>query len=285
MAGYLLIPEMDSQKFFILYGTGGNGKSQLLGLLEALAGGRNTAHVSLRELTENRFAKAELFDKLLNCAKEVSGYIKNTDIIKDVTGGEAVQAEHKFQDTFKFKNFAKLIFSSNDLPTFDAKDEGLHMRMVIIPFLKTFSGRNRDEKILAKMTTPGELSGFLNRALSGLKRLKSNKSFTETEIISQALSNFKIRNDNLAYFLSEQAFITGEDKDYIETGKLYGLYYEFCKATSSNAIAPNKFKDRLLAIDSRIRYKRVKIYGKQPRVFTGIVIDGSEMIEDFNSFS
>ncbi len=52
-----------AQKAMLLVGDGGNGKSTFIGILEALIGRQNRSAVSLHELEDNRFAKADLFGK------------------------------------------------------------------------------------------------------------------------------------------------------------------------------------------------------------------------------
>ena len=70
-------------------------------------------------------------------------------------------------------NTAKLIYSANSLPSIKAEDDAFYNRWVIIPFENSFYG-HEDTNLTEKLTTPEELSGILNFALSGLIRLKKN---------------------------------------------------------------------------------------------------------------
>ncbi|HID09517.1 TPA: hypothetical protein EYP13_04765, partial [Candidatus Micrarchaeota archaeon] len=70
MIGYILVPKQPLQSFFILYGTGSNGKSTLIKVLRTFLGEDLVATRTLSDLLHNRFAFAELDGKLLNAATE-----------------------------------------------------------------------------------------------------------------------------------------------------------------------------------------------------------------------
>jgi putative DNA primase/helicase len=57
-----------------------------------------------------------LYQKLANIDADVSGdiLINNTGKIKKLTGNDESAAEFKYKQPFKFRNYAKLIFSCNE---------------------------------------------------------------------------------------------------------------------------------------------------------------------------
>jgi putative DNA primase/helicase len=59
--GYCLIPDNRMQRAVMLVGPGGNGKGTLLDLISNLMGSKNIASRTLHELSEERFARADLF--------------------------------------------------------------------------------------------------------------------------------------------------------------------------------------------------------------------------------
>jgi len=63
--GYLCIPDITADKLFVLLGPEKAGKTTFFSLLQALIGTRNVAVVSLQDLADNRFALAQLENKLL----------------------------------------------------------------------------------------------------------------------------------------------------------------------------------------------------------------------------
>lgn len=117
MFGWCLWRNYQHQVAFMLIGEGSNGRSTLLNVLRALLGDRNVTSQSLQELCSNRFSKAELYQKYANIAPDIPhNTIKDSSIFKQLTGGDQITAEKKFRNPFNFVNYAKLIFSANELP-------------------------------------------------------------------------------------------------------------------------------------------------------------------------
>ena len=66
----------------------------------------------------NNFASASLFGNLANIDADLSSeQLKQTGMLKKLTGADSIPAEFKYKTAFHFKNYAKLIFSANPNPT------------------------------------------------------------------------------------------------------------------------------------------------------------------------
>ena len=171
-------------------GSGANGKSTLLELLETFIGKQNASHVTLQALCDHRFAAAELCLKLINtCADIPHKNLFKTGTFKELTGGDMIQAERKFKSFFYFRNYAKLLFSCNAVP--ESTDDSLawFRRWIIIECPNQFTGDKEKPRIIDSLTTPQELSGTLNWALEGLTRLLNKKRFTNQLEIAQQRQN------------------------------------------------------------------------------------------------
>ena len=59
------------EKAFMHIGSGSNGKSTFLSLLEKMLGRQNVAHMSPHQLERERFATAELEGKMLNVYADI----------------------------------------------------------------------------------------------------------------------------------------------------------------------------------------------------------------------
>ena len=64
--GYILLKSSKFEKAFMLFGSGNNGKSVFIKLIESFVGRQNTSHVALQDLDGDRFASADLYGKLVN---------------------------------------------------------------------------------------------------------------------------------------------------------------------------------------------------------------------------
>jgi phage/plasmid-associated DNA primase len=108
------------EKAFMLFGDGANGKGVLIKLIEALLRQTNCSHRSLQDLDKNRFAAADLYGKLANtCADLKSLKLSETGNFKMIVSGDSITAKRKFEHAFTFRNYAKLIFSANEIPESD----------------------------------------------------------------------------------------------------------------------------------------------------------------------
>jgi putative DNA primase/helicase len=115
------------------------------------------------------------------------------------------------------------------------------------------------------MTEPSELSGLLNRALSGLHRLFQNEGFTESVTIIESLDDYKKQNDTVAAFINDCCVFDANSE--IERGELFAAYQKYCENDGYKEI-------------SRIAcYNRVRAYTQigerkesKGRYFTGILV-------------
>jgi putative DNA primase/helicase len=186
IAGYCLTTDCSHQKAFMLYGRGSNGKSVFLALLESLVGKANTASESLQKLEHDKYRTTKLYGKRVNiCGDIPDSKMEKTEIFKKLTSGiDSIDGENKYQDSFVFKNTAKLVFSANSLP--EAKsDRAYYRRWQLITFPNDFEGGTEDKSLIKKLQAPNELSGFLNLALDALKRLKQKGEFTNSKSIQE----------------------------------------------------------------------------------------------------
>jgi len=180
-SGYTLIPSCHLEKFFMLIGSGANGKSVLLTVLAELIGREYTTAVQPSQF-ENRFQRGHLHGKLANIITEI------TDAqLKSLVSGEMTTAERKHKDPFDFTPFAKHWFGTNHLPHTRDFSDALFRRATILKFNNKFENKNRDVHLITKLKT--ELPGILNLALKGLQRLKKIIDLLYVKVVSRFLNN------------------------------------------------------------------------------------------------
>ncbi len=182
LVGYCLFRDMPIHRAFLLVGEGANGKSTLINLIKTFLGSENIASISLQSLGKDRFAKAGLMNKLANLFADLPGTaVYQTGTFKILTGNDIVGAEKKFGGYTNFTNYAKFLFSCNKVPDV-ADDTGAYFRRwILVNFPNKFEQEKADKKLLQKLTTLEELSGLLNLALAGLKRLLEKGEFSNTQ--------------------------------------------------------------------------------------------------------
>jgi P4 family phage/plasmid primase-like protien len=133
------------QKFYIMSGSGGNGKSKIIDLMSKTFGEYQEA-LPVTALTRKRAdagsANPEMI--VLKCRRFVSmvepeeGEKINTSLMKQLSGQDTLKARGLFQDQDQFVVMARIFMSCNDLPAVSSMDEGTWRRLRVIPHVSTF---------------------------------------------------------------------------------------------------------------------------------------------------
>lgn len=230
--GFCLLKNYSYKKSLMFLGEGDNGKSTLLNLIKEFLGPENIASESLQGLQYNRFAKARLYGKLANIYADLDDKaLESTGIFKLLTGNDSIDAETKFaQRTIKFTNYAKLMYSANKLPATIDDTDAFMGRWILITFPNNFLEGNprRNPNILQEITTPQELSGFLNFAIQGLQRLQKNNKFSNSKSTEQLRTEY-IQKSNPLQAFTEERLETATPEEYIIKNTLYNACMDWCE--------------------------------------------------------
>ena len=267
--GYTMWPRYDAQRAIILFGPPRTGKGTLLRILQELLGKDNYSSVSLHDLINHTFKRAELFGKRANISGDLPATpIKDPQIFQNLTGGDDVTVEFKFGRPFQMTNAAKLIFAANKLPRIYRDDDAFYARWIIIPVEHSFLGKE-DPSIEAALKTPEELSGILNLAFESLQRLKANGWQFSTHI--DGLKMYRRQSRPETSFLeemceaSEDGYVLKTDlvTEYNKSAKENG----FPPATSMNAFGRAIRDQMIIPVDGGYR---PLANGKQREAWAGI---------------
>ncbi|MFR4051824.1 MAG: phage/plasmid primase, P4 family [Clostridium perfringens] len=244
IVGYLLTTNTASQKAFVFWGPARTGKSTLLWVVEyLLLGKKNVSNIPWQEIGD-KFKTAELLGKLANVFSDLpSKSIDDTGIFKVVTGEDYLMAEKKNKNPFKFKPFARLVFSCNELPrNYVDRTEGFYRRLIIVPFSRQIEKSKIDKALKYKFQR--EKEGILNWALEGLKRLyENNFEFSENELTDGVKKEYKRENNNVISFVEECCELDGLFS--CSRIELYESYKEFCVEAGLKALSQIKFNKEL----------------------------------------
>lgn len=257
MVGYILIKNARFRKGFLLYGSGSNGKSTVLNLLKKFIGEENLSTVELKKLSDP-FLTAELEHKLANIGDDIDPKeITDTGTIKKLFTGESMTVQRKYQDPFILKNYAKMIFSCNQLPRILDKSHGMYSRLMLIPFTATFSADDEDFDpfIEDKVTTDEALSYLLNIGLRGLRRLLHNNRFTEPKVVKDALEEYKTSNSTVLTWIEEEGITTSELLEQ-PTDRLFSEFKDWC--TRSEIKYQSSIRTFHKDIEEKYNFERIR---------------------------
>lgn len=269
--GYCFYRRNELGKAFILVGDGSlekgasNGKSTFLDMVKTLLGEDNITSLDLAELNRD-FKNAELFGKMANIGDDIDdGYIPNSAIFKKLVTGERIQVAKKYQDPFEFNNYAKLLFSANEIPKIKDRGGAIQRRLVIVPFLAHFSRNDPDFRPYIKYELQAEdcIEYLIQLGVAGLKRVLENQGFTESDKVRLQLEEFEETNNPLVGFFNENPQLEIENHTNTE---IYGQYTEYCIANNHHALSKIAFSKQIKQrFNMEIVHKHVD--GKTQRVF------------------
>jgi len=262
--GYCLLRDTRYQKTLFLYGTGANGKSTVLDVLEHMVGTENTAALSLSDLAQ-KFRPSFLEHKLVNLSSETSRNDPvESDMLKKVIDGSILTTEKKFAQAFQFRPYAKWIVAMNEAAIIPDKSYALERRILALYFNRRFEPHEIIERYAQKYLFP-EIDGVFNWAVDGLRALLANGGFKLGAKVMEDTSSLMDSINPFRYFTSECLEISEAGDDcYEETTELWYAYSEWCKQGHNRPLGRNKFFEQVLATFMRVRKGReiIKVEGK-----------------------
>lgn len=224
--GYCMTRDTSQQKFMILKGNGGTGKSRVIGLLEYIIGGENTCSISLQDLNR-RFYATNLYGKLLNsCADISSEAMSSVDIIKKATGEDTLMYERKGKDPTTFVSYAKLLFSANEIPVnMDEKSNAWYRRLLIFEMNKVPA--KKDTSLQKKLC--GEAEATIYMAVNAVSELyqAADHEIMATENSLRLTKELNREADSALSFLDD-CVVRAHGKR-IRRSSFYNEYRKYCE--------------------------------------------------------
>ena len=272
IAGYILLPDCRHQKIFLLVGSGGNGKSVYLELIQKLFGDRNVTHVEPTGLAKE-FERIRLKDSLLNIGSDINSDFSRGEIrewLLKIADGTSIQACYKGLDHVDFIPRCKLVYACNAMPTAEIVN-GLNRRMQFVDFPCQYvenpdpsDPRQKPRDIYLTQKLAAELPGIFNWAYSGYKLLRTVGYFTDAPEQTEFLRQFEATSNPVVVFCEDHDFVGNVPRD-----EIYAEYKFWCENTGHKPLSREKFLPRFRdAMGDRITdERRIRINGTLTRVF------------------
>ena len=255
---YCLLSNYPIHRLFCFIGEGLNGKSKFLELLRNFIGNNNCCSTELDTLLTSRFEVTRLHKKLVCQMGETDfSEMSKTSIIKKLTGGDLIGFEYKNKNPFEEHNYAKILISTNNLPTTTDKTIGFYRRWLIIDFPNRFSEK---KDILADIPKE-EYESLALKSIVILKDLLTKREFTNEGSIEDRMEKYEAKSDFLQKFLNE--FTEPKIDAYISKSEFYKKFIDWCVQERHRKMAENTLG------------KMMKKYGiEQGRKYVDWLFDG-----------
>ena len=234
--GYCLIPSTKGQKMLLLKGKGGEGKSRI-GLVMQAIFGTNMKNGSIAKVEASPFARADLEHELVMVDDDMKlEALAQTHHVKSIVTAEMpMDLERKGVQSYQGQMFVRFMaFGNGDLQSLYDHSDGFYRRQLILSTRDKPADRKDDPFLAEKLCAEAE--GIVIWAIEGLRRLIANDyAFTVSDRARANLTEVKKDANNILGFLSSEGYIAFEKGRTITAKQLYDVYCLWCE---DNAFKP-----------------------------------------------
>jgi P4 family phage/plasmid primase-like protien len=255
----------------VLTGSGANGKSVYLSVIQALFPHDAVTSIAPHEWG-NKFYLAELAGARLNSVNEMpDNEIADSAGFKSIVSGDAIMVARKHERPFHLFPKAGHLFACNELPSARDLSEGFWRRFMVVTFDRSFRPEERDID-LPKKIIHTELPGIAVWALKGAHALARRGHFQVAESSRDAAKEWKHNSDQVQQFLEDAIIPSATEKSPIRS--IYAAYRCWAQVTGHPCLSERRFATRLKKVatqesNGEMRFYRVSIreeyIPKQPR--------------------
>jgi putative DNA primase/helicase len=244
-AGYSLTGDTSEQVFFMLYGSGSNGKSTFLEVLRsilgdyALAAAAETFMVKASAGIPNDIARLR-GARFVTAVETEDGRRLAETLVKQMTGGDTLTARFLHREYFEFRPTFKVWLATNHKPTIRGTDFAIWRRVRLIPFAVTVPEEDRDKRLAGKLLD--ESAGILAWLVEGCLRWQT-RGLGEPEAVKAATDTYREEQDPIRQFIDECCLIDVGLRE--RTGALYAAFREWCEKNGRHVTNSMTFSLRL----------------------------------------
>tara|TARA_R110002167_G_scaffold15121_2_gene60771 strand:+ start:1546 stop:4023 length:2478 start_codon:yes stop_codon:yes gene_type:complete len=234
-SGYTCTGDVSEQVLVLMHGTGSNGKSTFLKVLQQLFGdyGKQANMellMSMKNSTSHPTGMARLVGARFVASSEVErGAPFAEALVKQMTGGDTITARFMRKDFFEFEPTHKLWIAANHRPIIKGNDIAIWRRILLIPFTVTIPVEQQDKQLLSKLAA--EQAGILNWVLQGCLAWQK-EGLSPPEDVTAATSDYQEDMDLLKDFFDDWCEVGDEFK--VTVKELYESYLDWCTVYHEN---------------------------------------------------
>ena len=240
--GYSLTGDTSEQCFFILYGSGANGKTTLMNIVRYLLAdyAAQAAPDILMAKDRQGGASPELARlpgvRFVATSETEDGQQFAEASLKQMTGQDTITVRHLYKEYFEFRPQFKIFFATNHKPTIKGTDNAIWRRVNLIPFAVTIPPEEQDRNLEQKLMQ--EMPGILNWAIAGCMAWQKD-GLQPPEEVKAAVNEYRKDMDIISQWLDECCVL---DPSHLTPQKhLYASYNEWSEENLGWSMKPQKF--------------------------------------------
>ena len=255
----------DLQTAFMLTGSGSNGKSTLLEIIESLVGVGNISRTPFPDYGKERWAKGDLVGKSVALDDDIDLNVPLSSAIKPLITQKYQQCEQKYKDAFDFKMEATFIGAINGQPHTLDTTNAFWRRWCILDFPNIFdkdAGRKRE--IMDTFTAPDMLDDIASMSLRQYAKARKAGHFFVPAHSAELVESFKEDTNHVITFAND--CLEHEPEGHEKRSSVWGAYNDWA---DKNRIHKTYGNRKFWSALSNLNYKttrRLRLEGKQERV-------------------
>lgn len=203
LTGYSLTTDTKYEAMTWLSGEGGNGKSIAIAIIHRLLGPLCTS-IDFQTLgTSGNYDLSDIPGRrvLFSTESERGGQVAE-GYLKRIVSGERIKGRPIYGLPFEFDSVSKVWWAMNDRPLIRDTGNSIWRRLKLIPFNRTFTDQDKDPDLLPKLEQ--ELSGILNFAIDGLRRLRQRGKLPTAAAVDRAIAEYRHETNAVAQWINER---------------------------------------------------------------------------------
>ncbi|MEN3210994.1 phage/plasmid primase, P4 family [Methylorubrum populi] len=258
--GYTLTGSTAGQCLFVAVGSGANGKSTFLKIIQELMGDYGTS-IPSNSLMVSKFGNDKTDDiaslkgrRFVSASEGEIGQKLAVAKVKLMTGGDTISCRPLYGQYFNLKPEFKIWFGTNDLPVIQGGDEAIWRRIHLIDFPVSFNEGQRDGGLFDRLKL--ELPGILNWALQGVQELGSMKSdfLNPPSSVRNETTRYRSDSDTVASFVD-----VGCDRvegAIVMMNVLHETYVRWCNISGLEPLSSGLFGKELNRLGFPVKRRR-----------------------------
>lgn len=245
VGGYAMTGCTSEQKFFFIYGGGGNGKGTYMNFLYHMLQDYSK-QADMQTFTEKKFQThptdlAELQGaRLVKAEETATGQRWDESKIKSLTGGDPVTARYMRQDNFTYIPVFKLLFAGNQKPSLRNVDAAIKRRLYMIPFDFTVAESQRINNLdqLLDAEGPQIMAWFLE----GCSAWQEESLDPPPRVLALTEDYFE-QEDQMGQFIAEYCDCAPQHGGLVT--ELYAAFGLWAQANGEKGVTLKTFRDLL----------------------------------------
>lgn len=274
-----LYKEYVTEKAAMLVGSGQNGKSVFLDLVEQFLGATNVTHRALQDFDDKQFAANQLAGKLANVHPDMGdATVKDMSTFKKLTGRDTMLADVKYEAPVKFENYATLLFAANEMPVFSEDNHAVWRRWLYIDFPHTFDDSNPEAKdptpkrvLMRELTADEELEALLVRCQREIQEWHQGRQWFADAMRPDEVREKMKKAAEPVYNFATACLEPADDDEWLRKDNVRAAYRAYADEEDLPKLRENQFGEKLLSLrDYQIESARVRDSGNRIRAYKGV---------------